>query len=259
MVGDNLSGKLSFLARFAKKTIVGDGEGTTLYEKMKDKFKDRVDEKLVLGIKIDSLIDLDIENDAMLGEESFLFPDLSGKSQIIAFGTIKISDNLKITRFYAKTLANPETIFIIEVGENNKEVEIIKLYAMYDELYLTDEDCPAPVTDNGEAVLKHWIGNTNPLIGAPEFRITKDKKDFIYQNIGGKTSVEKESIFDLPKDEDIDYEKHTVAYYSRKLEGELSYDGAELCMLRLTETADAASVQIYIGVEISKTKIKVMG
>lgn len=258
--------KLAILGSVGKQFILGDQKGKTLYEKIQEKLKDRVDQNLPLDIKIGSMVVIDTKSDAILGEGKFLFPDVSGESEIIGFGTIKASDDLKITRFYARTINKKdkdnkpiEILFIIDIGEEDKKITSIKLYCLYQGLALSDEENSKPVNEQDEAVLSHWIGGDNPLIGIPEFKIIRDGKEYIYhKTLGGVHNVELENIFDLPKDEDIDEEKHMTAYYSRKLDGELSYDGGELCMLRLTETSDSASIQIFIGVEINEIKIKVM-
>lgn len=74
---------------------------------------------------------------------------------------------------YWKKYKNGDSIiYIIETGEDNEKLKSIKLYAMYDELLnLTDQEHPEPVNENDEAVLEHWIGNDNPLIGGPKFEI----------------------------------------------------------------------------------------
>lgn len=255
---------LKTIGSFAKKFVLGDGKGTTLYENFLNKFKDRVDENLPLGIKIGSLIEFDILAHIVLAEDEFLFGEISGKLQVFTFGKVVISDDLKIHRFYLKSLDDSDLIYLLEVGTEKENVLSTKIYRMYSELALSS-DYEEAVTPDGKAAINHWISGDTPILGAPEFSIfdegntdenivyvRKDSPELKEQRI----EKEKEVLYDEPKDENLDYLTHTVAYYGRVTES-IAFDSEEFCMVRLSESNDFASIQIYIGVKIEKTQIKI--
>lgn len=259
--------KMTMVGHIAKRAILGDGEGKTLWEKYKESGKPRVDENLPLGIKIGSLVELDIETDFILGEGEFIIPHFSGKAQVFAFGEVDLGDDLKITRFYANLLDEPEKIFTIEIGTQANEIGSIHLYIMYDEMALVDT-YSEPVTPKNEAALNWWVDGNPPILGDTGFEIfLEEGRNVVYHSNGGLME-EKEVIYDLPKDEELEYISHRVSYNYRQLEN-TAFGGRELCMVRLSKSGktdfifrnqndyDSASIEIYVGVEITKTQIKI--
>lgn len=256
------------IAQMGKKAILGDGQGTTLFQKWKQKYDDnkipRVDENLPLGIKLGSLVELDLLSDFTLGEDDFLIPEFEGKGEVYAFGKIEVSSSLKVYRFYVRSM-NYENFedYFLEVGTKNGEVLSTILYVLYQELDVV-ESYNDVVTPDGKAALNYWLGEDNPLIGGIDFSIHLEegqKVDYIRMDSPNDnrviTTEEKEVIYDEPKDQDLEHITNIVGEYARAVES-TAFGGKEFLIVRASESQSTASIQIFIGVEISKTQIKVI-
>ena len=257
---------IGLLARISKKAILGDGKGKTLFEKWREKYDDnkipRVDENLPLGIKLGSFIEIDLLSEFTLGEGDFLIPEFEGKGEVYAFGKIEISSSLKVYRFYVRSMNEDFEDYYLEIGTKTGEVLSIVLYVLYQELDVVEYH-DNPVTDDNKAALNHWLGGDTPLIGGQDFSIHLEGQKVDYIRIDSPndnrviTTEEKEVIYDEPKDQDLEYINNIVGEYARAVES-TAFGGKEFLVVRASESQSTASIQIFIGVEISKTQIKVI-
>lgn len=258
---------VGLFAQIAKKAILGDGEGTTLWEKWTKKYDEknipRVDENLPLGIKIGSMIELDLLAAFILGEGDYLTPQFSGKGEVYAFGKINAHDSFEVVRFYVRSINNDFNDYFLEFGLKNGEILSIILYSLYQELDLV-ESADEPVNADGKAALNHWLGDNSPLIGSKDFTIfMQDGRQIDYIRIDSPNenrvirTEEKEIIYDEPKDTDLEHITNIVGEYARAVDN-TAFGNKEILIARLSELKDSAYIQIFIGVEINKNQIRII-
>jgi len=261
---NDIATKFSFIKNIAKRAIYGKEEGKTFFETLKEDKIDECDKDLPLDIKMNSILSFDCGADMIIADKDFLFfIDEEEKFKVFSIGKIKVTSDIMLYRFYIQGLES-ETIFILEIGTKNKVVLSSSLYFNYDSLGIVRYSDEA-VTSNSEAALNHWLEGKTPILGAPTFSIYKENSgeeiQIEYQRVNSPelmkqvVSKETEFIYDKQKDENVEEITHTVAYYGRMLDN-LAFGGKELCMVRLSESEQSASMEIYVGVEFKNSQIK---
>lgn len=261
---NNIMTKLSFIKNIAKRAIYGNEEGKTLFEKLKETKIEECDKDLPLGIKIGSLLNFDCGADSVIAENDFLFSINEDENFIVfSIGKIKVTSAIMLYRFYIKGMES-ESIYLLEIGTKDGELLSSALYSNYDSLGIVRESENA-VTSNNEAALNYWLEGDTPILGGPVFSIFNDKNgeeiEIPYQRVNAPdlmkqlVSSEVEFIYDKQRDDNVEEITHTVANYGRMLDN-LAFGGKELCMVRLSESEQSASMEIYVGVELKNSQIK---
>lgn len=256
----------------SKRALLGEGQGKTAYERYREGKEPRIDENLPFDLRVGGMIELDIPLSSWVlvrGDIAMKKPAKRGK--IFAIGKIDLGSDLHIIRvYYSKSVEENSDIAGISFLQIEMEADKVletKIFTLDNEFDLTDDDSEV-VFDNGDGTLTAsiplWINSDEPILGAPEFYIPnedEEKDEWVYTRDSKPNLMEQiidereEILYDSTFKRSAVSMKLTAAEYSRAFENESAFGGREFCIVRLTETKDDASIEVYLGISIESSKI----
>jgi hypothetical protein len=260
------------LGAITKRAILGDGKGKTLFERMTEGKEPRIDEDLPFGIKIGGMIEIDIPKSSyVLVRNDLVMQKPAKRGTVFSIGEIDFGGGLKIIRvYYSKSVDEPEDVAgvaFLQIEMQGTKVLQTKIYTLNVEFDLTEDDSDA-VFDNGDgtfsASIPNWLNSEQPILGAPEFYVPNENDDedqWVYSRVSKPNLMEQvveereEILYDSSFKRSAITMKLTTAEYSRAFENEKAFDGRELCIVRLNETDDDATIEVYLGISVEKSKI----
>ena len=260
------------IGAITKRLIFGDPNGKSMFEKYKESKEPRVDDDLPFGLKNGGMIEIDIPlANMVLVRNDIAMQKPAKRGVIFSIGKIDLGGDLKIIRvYYTKSVGEPEDVAdvaFLQIEMKGSEVLQTKIFTLNAEFDLTDDDSDS-FFDNGDgtytASIPHWLYSDEPVLGAPEFYVPKDDESedvWVYDRVSQAAVMEQvvdkieEKIYDTPLKKSEEIMKLTTAEYSRNFNNEKAFDGRELCIVRLTETEEDASIEVYLGISVEKSKI----
>lgn len=250
--------------------LLGKKEGKTLYEKWKANNETKIDENLPLGIRVGGMLEIDIpQSSLVLCRGDIVMKKPPKRGIIFSIGIEPLESDLKIIRvYYSKSVDEPDDVSevaFLQVELKGKTILETKVFTLDNEFDLTEDDSDS-VFDNGDgtftASIPFWLSGDQPILGGPEFQIPKGEDD-----LWAFTRVSKPNLSQQVTEERIEtlysssFEKSgvpmklTLAEYHRLFKNPKAFSGREYCTIRLNETPENASIEVYLGVSVEKSKI----
>jgi len=228
------------------KTVAAKKAGEFKSSITRHKSKEKVDNNLPFGIRLNSSISLDQTH--FIVYENELNMDPPGKSCIVeAYGKADISGSV-VHRFYLADTENENNQSMLQVitsgraGEHEPRVEECRLFKTLDEIFPQSED-----------EWGFWLDDADGYIG---WHLFEDKNQTRYQRVWGEDDRDKippvsfsETVYFDPQGNHTTRIDSTGMLYGRWINEE---DNAAELLLLSTEASndDQALVHIYTGVDL---------
>lgn len=252
--------------------LLGKKEGQTLFEKWKAYKEPKFDENLPLGVRVGGMLEIDIpQSNFVLCRGDIAMKKPSKRGIIFSIGIEHLEDDLKIIRaYYSKSIDEPDDVSevaFLQIEMEGKTILETKVFTLDNEFDLT-EDISQVVFDNGDGTLTasipFWLSGEQPILGGPEFNIPKDDEDIwpftrVSKPNLSQQVIEKriETLYSSSSEKSGITMKLTFAEYHRLFKNPKAFSGREYCTVRLNETTENVSIEVYLGVSVEKSKITV--
>jgi len=232
--------------------------GQKKYEDLKGAYKrigaKRIDENLPLGLRVNGMIEVD-EVDFILGGPDLKVKQPKSSEIILSYGRFVIGSST-VHRCYFSSGDIPYMLQIVVDGQQGA-LEECKLFMAHDEIYPQDWD--------------FWLSEKDGYIGLSVFQI-KDGTLYwrVWENDDAQVVVQQDSqgepITHIPPVQFIEtmyYDaygertetlKHDAMLYGRHVNQEVD----EYLLISAVNERDGASVQIWLGLELSPSALKII-
>lgn len=232
--------------------------GQKKYDGLKEAYKrigaKRIDEDLPLGLRFSGMIEVG-EVDFILGQPDLKVRRPPNTEVILSCGRFLIGESTA-HRFYFSSADTPYMLQVVTRG-NDGTIEECKLFMAHDEIYPQDWD--------------FWLSERDGYIGLSVFQL-KDGTLYwrVWENDDAQVVVQQdaqgEPVTHIPPVQFIEtmyYDaygdrnetlKHDAMLYGRHV----NQDVDEYLLISAVNERDGASVQIWLGLELSPTALKVI-
>ncbi len=243
-----MASTLDFLRRLGEKKYEGLKEA---YRRVGAK---RIDENLPLGLRFNGMLEID-EVDFILGQPDLKIIRPLNAEVILSYGRFPIGSST-VHRCY---FSSGDTPYMLQVVTNDRDnaLEECKLFMAYDEIYPQDWN--------------FWLSETDGYIGLSVFQL-KDGTLYwrVWENNDAQVIVQQDAQGDpvthIPPVQFIEtiyYDaygdrsetlKHDAMLYGRHV----NQDVDEYLLISAVNEREGASVQIWVGLELSPTALKII-
>jgi len=232
--------------------------GQKKYEGLRDSYKrigaKRIDEDLPLGLRFNGMVEVD-EVDFILGQPDLKVVRPSNAEVILSYGRFLMGAST-VHRCYFSSADTPYMLQIV-TGGSSGALEECKLFMAHDEIYPQDWD--------------FWLSEREGYIGLSIFQIQDGTLYWrVWENEGAQAIVQQdsqdESVTHIPPVQFIETMyfdaygdrsetlKHDAMLYGRHVNENVD----EYLLISAVNEKDGASVQIWLGLELSPTALKII-
>ena len=218
----------------------------------------RIDRDLPLGMRLGGMIQIPEVDFILYGDKLKMKPPATDLA-VIGIGTFAIG-KFAGYRFYLKT-EGAEDFFMLQIMKTpgSPTIDDCKFFSLWDEIYPDGWD--------------FWLGEDDGYIGYSAFDLQDSTRYFrVWENPQAQKTVQddgKEHITHIPPVDfqettnfdpwgnDTHYSNNESMLYGRELEGVT--DGmTEFLLVSCVSEGDDASVQLYVGVPVAPSTIKIV-
>ncbi|MGC8906975.1 MAG: DUF2491 family protein [Desulfomonilaceae bacterium] len=232
--------------------------GRKKYEDLKEAYKrvgaKRIDDNLPLGLRLNGMIEID-EVDFILGQPNLKVKRPENTEIILSYGRFLIGSST-VHRCYFSSADTPYMLQIVS-DDRSGALEECKLFMAHDEIYPQDWD--------------FWLSERDGYIGLSIFQL-KDGTLYwrVWENDDAQMIVQQdaqgEPITHIPPVQFIEtmyYDvygdrsetlKHDAMLYGRHV----NQDVDEYLLISAVNEKEGASVQIWLGLELSPAALKII-